>query len=111
MKFLPGKPWIVPVALVGTIYGVVMNSIGGAARPVLLRDEFPSMKTSTSLVDFGTWGSYKFAAFGLAPIVIGSFKVAFVAVLETLISARIADNKTGTYLLFVLSLISSLIIL
>ena len=102
MKFLPGKPWIVPVALVGTIYGVVMNSIGGAARPVLLRDEFPSMKTSTS---------YKFAAFGLAPIVIGSFKVAFVAVLETLISARIADNKTGTYLLFVLSLISSLIIL
>lgn len=96
MKFLPGKPWIVPVALVGTIYGVIMNAVGGAARPVLLRDEFPSMKTSTSLVDFGTWGSYKFAVFGVAPIVVGAFKVAFVAVLETLISARIADNKTGT---------------
>ena len=30
-------------------------------------------------------------------IVIGSFKVAFIAVLETLISARIADTLTGKY--------------
>jgi SulP family sulfate permease len=29
-------------------------------------------------------------------IIIGSVKVGFVAVLETLISARIADNMTGT---------------
>lgn len=29
-------------------------------------------------------------------IVIGSAEVAFVAILETLISARIADNMTGT---------------
>ena len=29
-------------------------------------------------------------------VIVGSAKVAFVAVLETLISARIADNMTGT---------------
>jgi len=39
---------------------------------------------------------YDFAKYGVGPIVAGAFKVAFVAVLETLISARIADNKTGT---------------
>jgi len=39
---------------------------------------------------------YNFKDHGVAPIIAGSFKVAFVAVLETLISARIADNKTGT---------------
>lgn len=32
----------------------------------------------------------------LEAILIGSVKVGFVAVLETLISARIADNMTGT---------------
>lgn len=33
----------------------------------------------------------------LANILVGAAKVAFVAVLETLISARIADNMTGTH--------------
>jgi len=61
-----------------------------------LRDEYPDMQKSVSLVDFSTYMSYDFAKFGVGPIVAGSFKVAFVAVLETLISARIADNKTGT---------------
>jgi len=32
----------------------------------------------------------------VAAVIAGSIKVAFVAVLETLISARIADTKTGT---------------
>jgi len=54
------------------------------------------MRKSVSLVDFGTYMSYDFKTHGVGPIVAGAFKVAFVAVLETLISARIADNKTGT---------------
>lgn len=32
-----------------------------------------------------------------AAVIAGSVKVAFVAVLETLISARIADTKTGKF--------------
>lgn len=54
------------------------------------------MRESVSLVDFKTYMSYDFAQYGVAPIIAGAAKVAFVAVLETLISARIADNKTGT---------------
>lgn len=54
------------------------------------------MREPISLGDFGHYTGYDFAKFGVTPIIVGSFKVAFVAVLETLISARIADNKTGT---------------
>jgi hypothetical protein len=49
MKFLPGKPWIVPIAFVGCIYGGVMAAIypedpanpdAWTPCPVLLRDEY-----------------------------------------------------------------------
>ena len=49
MKFLPGKPWIVPIAFVGCIYGGVMAAMYPADPakpdawtpcPVLLRDEY-----------------------------------------------------------------------
>ena len=55
------------------------------------------MREPISLGDFGHYTGYDFAKFGVTPIIVGSFKVAFVAVLETLISARIADNKTGKF--------------
>jgi SulP family sulfate permease len=37
-----------------------------------------------------------FKALKTSVVIIGALKIAFVAVLETLISARIADNKTNT---------------
>ena len=74
-----------------------MANVGGAARPVLLMDEYKDMKDGISLFDSTKYMGYNFEKYGVAPIISGSFKVAFVAVLETLISARIADNKTGKF--------------
>lgn len=62
--------------------------------PVLLSDIYPKMATETALASFAFWSPKKAIPFW--NVVIGSAKVSFVAVLETLISARIADNKTNT---------------
>ena len=39
---------------------------------------------------------YLDSSFPIFDVIIGSIKVAFIGVLETLISARVADNLTGT---------------
>jgi SulP family sulfate permease len=62
--------------------------------PKLLKDIYPSLAGEVNLGQFGYWSPKK--AIPFSNILIGSLKVAFVAVLETLISARIADNKTNT---------------
>ena len=59
-------------------------------QPFLLREAYPAM-LEPSIYDF----SYITNTIPLSVIIIGSAKVAFVAVLETLISARIADTLTG----------------
>lgn len=99
MRFLPGKPWIILIAAIGNIYGIIVNNIDGPIRPLLLLDKYPEMnKYGADIMNFG----YMSAPFAedskitLKGIFMGSLKVAFVAVLETLISARIADTKTGT---------------
>jgi MFS superfamily sulfate permease-like transporter len=99
MRFLPGKPWIILIALIGNIYGIFVNNAGGSLRPLLLLDKYPEMnKYGADIMNFG----YLSAPFAddskitLKGVFFGSLKVAFVAVLETLISARIADTKTGT---------------
>ena len=62
-------------------------------KPLILRDKYPTM-VDPKLFDF-TWMENK-GKIPFSHILIGSAEVAFVAVLETLISARIADNMTGT---------------
>lgn len=52
------------------------------------------MATEPQLANFSYWKPEK--EIGFWAIMVGSFKISFVAVLETLISARIADNKTET---------------
>jgi SulP family sulfate permease len=92
MKFLPGRPWIILVAICGVTYGFVTATMFPDMKPTLLKDKYPSMSDGAAIVDF----SYVGKSFSLSALIIGSFEVAFVAVLETLISARIADNLTGT---------------
>jgi MFS superfamily sulfate permease-like transporter len=93
MKFVPGKPWIIFIALVGMIYGYITVNFIEEIKPLILRDKYPTM-IAPKLYDF-TWMENK-NNIPLVQILIGSAEVAFVAVLETLISARIADNMTGT---------------
>jgi len=93
MKYFPGKPWIIFIALVGMIYGYVTVNFIKDIKPLILRDKYPTM-VSPSLFDF-SWMENK-KQIPMSAIFIGSFEVAFVAVLETLISGRIADNMTGT---------------
>lgn len=93
MKYFPGKPWIIFIALVGMIYGYITVNFINDIKPLILRDKYPTM-VNPSLYDFSWMENKKNIPF--THILIGSAEVAFVAVLETLISARIADNMTGT---------------
>lgn len=103
-KWKPSVPWIIVIAALGIIYGVIMAELVAAEgskyedptnlTPKLLRDVYPSLVQEVQLADFSYWSPKK--TIPVANVIIGAFKVAFVAVLETLISARIADNKTNT---------------
>ena len=92
MKFLPGRPWIILIAIFGVIYGVLSEKVFPSFKPTLLKDKYPDMMGGASIVDF----SYASKPISFKALFIGSLEVAFVAVLETLISARIADNLTET---------------
>lgn len=96
LKYKPQIPWIIVIAILGVIYGAIMKEGVNDPKmtPVLLRDIYPQLTTSVQLADFTYWSPAK--AIPFVDLLIGAFKVAFVAVLETLISARIADNKTNT---------------
>jgi len=37
-KYRPGKPWIIPVALVGIVYGVITAAYAKTYKPALLMD-------------------------------------------------------------------------
>jgi MFS superfamily sulfate permease-like transporter len=93
LRYEPKKPWIIFVALVGMIYGFVTSMFFKEIKPVLLKDKYPAMQ-HPSVFDL-TWMENK-DKIPLNAVVIGSLEVAFVAVLETLICGRIADNMTGT---------------
>jgi len=104
-KWKPAVPWIIVIAAIGIIYGVIMKEIMEPdldvkswkkyqSTPVLLKNIYPSLSDKVTLGQFGYWSPKK--ALSASAVIIGSLKVAFVAVLETLISARIADNKTNT---------------
>ena len=93
LRVFPGKPWIIFIALVGLIYGFLTTCFLKDMAPLLLKDKYPAMEHPK--LAYFDWmknkGNIPFSA-----IFIGSVEVMFVAVLETLISARIADNMTGT---------------
>ena len=91
-KFLPGRPWIILIAFCGLIYGFFTD--GSANKPTLLKDVYPEMLERSSLYDFSYYTNDAFSL-NTASLLIGAFEVTFVAVLETLISAKIADNQTG----------------
>ena len=103
-KWKPAVPWIIVIAALGIIYGVIMAELvqteglkyedPSNMTPKLLRDVYPSLVKEVQLADFSYWSPTK--ELPVTNVLIGAFKVAFVAVLETLISARIADNKTNT---------------
>lgn len=91
-KYRPGKPWIILIAFLGILYGYIVAKFVPSFKPTLLLDKYPAMGASISIISF----SYMNNKIPVINIIIGAMKVTFVAVLETLISARIADNQTGT---------------
>ena len=95
-KWKPSIPWIIIIAALGIIYGVIMKEAvaDDTLTPKLLKDIYPTLASEVQLANFSYWSPAK--EIPTINIIIGAFKVAFVAVLETLISARIADNKTNT---------------
>ena len=85
-KAKPKLPWLAVTALVGLIYGIICSFWFPKIKPVLLVDVYPSV-TTDSLFNFSHYREgYKIP---IGPIIFGSVKVAFVAVVETLVSAII----------------------
>ena len=85
------------MAVIGIVYGAIMDGRDNAPR--LLSDAYPSM-TTEKIYNFDyldrTYTNLEGDTEALIPwsaIVIGSFKVALVAIVETLISALIAQKK------------------
>jgi len=42
-KYLPGKPWIILIAILGIIYGYIMSKFVPQYKPTLLLDKYPEM--------------------------------------------------------------------
>jgi len=95
LKKFPKQPWIIYIAIVGMIYGFVTATWIESIKPFILKDAYPAMN-EPSLYDFGFWDN----DIPFTNVMKGAFEVSFVAVLETLISARIADGLTSKYPLF-----------
>lgn len=73
------------------LYGLLTSFAIPSIKPTLLKDVYPNM-VGAELFNFSYLSSDKVTA---KAVFFGSMEVAFVAVLETLISARIADQMTG----------------
>ena len=96
LRWKPSVPWIIVIAAMGVIHGLIMAKAvdDKALTPFMLKEKYPTLTTEIELWNFSYWTPEK--TIPTMMILMGAFKVAFVAVLETLISARIADNKTNT---------------
>jgi len=94
LQYNPKRAWIIIVAAIGCIYGFVTSMWMKDMQPVLLRDKYAAMKHPVKLISFQYQEDMQIP---FMTVFVGAAKVAFVAVLETLISARIADNMTGTH--------------
>ena len=92
LKVYKGRPWLILIAIIGMVYGIITKELIPSIKPKLLGELYPEMK-NPSLYDF-SYVDAKLPSYAI--IALGAFQVAFVGVLETLISARIADGLTGT---------------
>ena len=93
LKKSPSKPWIIAISVLGIFYGLITSHLIPSIKPKLLRDFYPEM-INAQIVDFSYLKSDKITAVAVAA---GALEVGFVAVLETLISAKIADGLTSKY--------------
>ena len=94
MKKFPGRPWMLVTAAVGIIWGVIVKEGEiDDLRCTLLADLYPTLGDTgfEKLGSFDYWdNSYPFIE-----LVVAAVKCTFVGVLETLISAKLADSLTG----------------
>ena len=92
-------PWLVVIAIVGIVYGVMTKNHYPDYKPRLLSDSYPTMVTAPiatfSYLD-RTYTNHQDGTVDLIPweaIILGSLKVALVAIIETQVSAIIAQRK------------------
>jgi len=55
MKWVPGRPWIVLVAVLGILYGWITKTWAATVAPTILLDIYPVMSKSVQLWDFSYW--------------------------------------------------------
>jgi len=74
------------------LYGYITANFIPIMKPFILKEAYPAMN-DPKMYDFSYWDNN----IPFSTVMTGAFEVCFVAVLETLISARIADNLTGKF--------------
>jgi len=94
LKCLPGRPWIIVIAFFGILYGWLTTKYFSDYKPILLKDNYPDL----DLMGFSKLANFDYLENDIPGFNIfsGSLKVAFIAILETITSAKIADNLTGS---------------
>jgi MFS superfamily sulfate permease-like transporter len=92
-------PWLVVIAFIGIIYGALAENYFPDIKPRLLQDNFPTLKDEPiATFDYldRRYIDYDVNFQAMIPwsaIIIGSLKVALVAIIETQVSAVIAQKK------------------
>eukprot|EP00004_Rigifila_ramosa_P000411 TRINITY_DN1044_c0_g1_i1.p1 TRINITY_DN1044_c0_g1~~TRINITY_DN1044_c0_g1_i1.p1 ORF type:complete len:635 (+),score=183.01 TRINITY_DN1044_c0_g1_i1:46-1950(+) len=93
-KKKPKIPWYLLVSLFGILLGFLTDIDAIPITLGTLKTRYGTLKAE--LIDFGQYkGWSKVASPDFFDVLVGSFSVAFVAVLETLISAKIAQGFTN----------------
>jgi MFS superfamily sulfate permease-like transporter len=73
------------------MYGFITQ--GTAMKTTILANAYPEMLKNPSVMNTSFYYAKNLST---KILIVGSIKVAFIALLETLISARVADNLTDT---------------
>jgi SulP family sulfate permease len=91
----PKAPWAILIAVLGIVLGIVQEKISGFHKLETLLSKYPEMDKGAGYMVVFPFAKFdkKYLTFD---IVQGGAAIAFIAILETLISAKIADGMTKT---------------
>jgi sulfate permease, SulP family len=93
-RYIRKIPAILPVTIIGILFGVIMTKLWHHSF-MMLKDQFPALAFQMRDLGYSTSFS-KIDRPTLMMLLSASFPIAIVAILETIISAKVADRQTNT---------------
>ena len=106
VKFAPKKvqliPWHIIFVVLGIVYGYLLDAHGNPLELLLLKDRFTidpyliGLDASTNSTHPAFFAGVDDARFAWGGVIVASFSVSVIAILETQIAAKILDSLTHT---------------